>query len=348
MTELFDETRLDDESALDQADQVLRPLAEAGARVRREAVEAADAVEACVAGMHDDQPRAVVAAGPDSRLLRAVLEPHCPVPFVAWPGPGLPGWAGPLDLVVMLAPGGDDPGSAGTVAEAVRRGCQVVVACPPDSLVARHAEGRHAAVLPARSHDQLATAVLMLELLSRVRLGPATEPDEVATALDEVAMSCSPHRDQTVNPAKGLAIAFADSIPVVWGGSVLAARAARRVAESFRRASGRSALAGDAEHLFPVVAATPPRDLFDDPFADREDGVVREPRPALLVLDDGSQEPAVHEARSRLVEEADERDVRVEVVSYAQGTDLARYAALLGHGRYAAAYLGIGLGRRLF
>ena len=36
----------------------------------------------------DDRPRAVVAAGPDSRLLRAVLEPWCPVPFVAWPGPG--------------------------------------------------------------------------------------------------------------------------------------------------------------------------------------------------------------------------------------------------------------------
>ena len=35
--------------------------------------------------------RAVIAAGPDSRLLRAVLEPWCPVPFVAWPSPALPG-----------------------------------------------------------------------------------------------------------------------------------------------------------------------------------------------------------------------------------------------------------------
>ena len=48
----------------------------------------------------------MIAAGPDSRLLRAVLEPWCPVPFVAWPDPALPGWAGSLDLVVVLAPDG--------------------------------------------------------------------------------------------------------------------------------------------------------------------------------------------------------------------------------------------------
>jgi hypothetical protein len=32
-------------------------------------------------------------------------------------------------------------------------------------------------------------------------------------------------------------------------------------------------------------------------------------------------------------------------VKQAEGTDIARYAALTQHGRYAAAYLGIGLGR---
>ena len=45
--------------------------------------------------------------------------PSCPVPFVAWPHPGLPGWAGALDLVVVLAPDGSDTGSASAVAEAV-------------------------------------------------------------------------------------------------------------------------------------------------------------------------------------------------------------------------------------
>ena len=94
----------------------------------------------------------------------------------------------------------------------------------------------------------------MLQFLDRLDLGPDTDPEAVAQALDDVAIACSPHRDLAVNPAKMLAIALADSTPLVWGGSVLAARAARRVAEAVRRASGRTALAGDAEHLLPVIA----------------------------------------------------------------------------------------------
>ena len=100
----FDESRLDDERALGAADLRLRTLAEAGARVRRESTEVTEALDAAVSAARDSRPRAVIAAGPDSRLLRAVLEPWCPVPFVAWPGPSLPGWAGGMDLVVVLAP----------------------------------------------------------------------------------------------------------------------------------------------------------------------------------------------------------------------------------------------------
>src|SRR6476620_7753585 len=181
MATWFDESRLDDEAVLATADPVLRPLAEAGARVRRESIDASAAAAEAVARSQDQsRPRAVIAAGPDSRLLRAVLEPWCPVPFVAWPGPALPGWAGSLDLVVVLAPGGADTGTASAVAEAVRRGCQVVVACPPTSLVADHAAGRYSTVLPTVTRDQLATAVVMLQFLSRVDLGPATDAEEVA------------------------------------------------------------------------------------------------------------------------------------------------------------------------
>jgi hypothetical protein len=187
--------------------------------------------------------------------LRAVLEPVCPVPFVAWPGPGLPGWAGSLDLVVVLAPEGRDPATAAAVAEAVRRGCQLVVAAPEASLVASHAQGRYSTVLPTQTGDQLAVAVVVLDLLDRVHLGPQTDPDVIATALDEVAIACGPHGDIAVNPAKILAIGIADSNPIFWGGTVLAARAGRRIAESVRRATGRTALAADAEHLLPVLAA---------------------------------------------------------------------------------------------
>jgi hypothetical protein len=340
MATWFDESRLDDDTALATQDGMLRSLAEAGARVRRESIDASAAAAEAVARSQDQaRPRAVIAAGPDSRLLRAVLEPWCPVPFVAWPGPMLPGWAGSLDLVVVLAPDGADTGTASAVAEAVRRGCQVVVACPPGSLVADHAVGRWATLLPTVTRDQLATAVVMLEYLDRVGLGPRADAEVVAEALDAVAIACSPHRDLAVNPAKMLAIALADTTPLVWGGSVLAARAARRVAESIRRASGRTALAGDAEHLLPVLEAAAARDVFDDPFDDGGG----ERRPMLLVLDDGADEPVVREQRGRLEAAASARGLRVETVTTEATTEVARYASLLLSGTYAAEYLRLGL-----
>lgn len=335
----FDESRLDDETALGAADLRLRTLAETGARVRREAGEAAGAITRAVAASQEGRPRAVIAAGPDSRLLRAVLEPWCPVPFVAWPGPALPGWAGSLDLVVVLAPDGAGTGTASAVAEAVRRGCQVVVACPEGSIVAQHAAGRWSTILPTTTQDQLATAVVVLDYLHQVGLGPSAEPEQVAEALDGVARSCSPHRDISINPAKMLAIALADANPVIWGGSTLAARAARRVAESIRRTSGRSALAGDAEHLLPVIEAARPRDVFDDPFA--EGG--GELRPVLVVLEDGADEPVLREQVGRLRAAASERGVRIETVTSDDGSEVARYASLLLTGTYAAEYLRLGL-----
>jgi len=336
----FDESRLDDEAVLTAHDLPLRALAESGARVRREAGEAAGAIADGVERSSElARPRAVIAAGPDSRLLRAVLEPWCPVPFVAWPGPALPGWAGSLDLVVVLAPDGSDTGTASAVAEANRRGCQVVVACPPTSMVAEHAAGRWSTILPTVTRDQLATAVVMLGYLDRVHLGPEADAEQVAQALDDVAISCSPHRDLAVNPAKVVAIALADTNPLVWGGTVLAARAARRIAESIRRAIGRTALAGDAEHLLPVLEAAPQRDVFDDPFADAKP----ERRPMLLVLDDGSEEPVFREQRGRLLAAASSRGVRVETVSTDASSEVARYASLLLSGTYAAEYLRVGL-----
>jgi hypothetical protein len=83
MSPAFDDGLLDDEAALRRAEPELRRIAEAGARVRLESVTAAEAVSAAVTAIAESPPRAIVAAGPDSRLLRAVLEPTCPVPFVA-------------------------------------------------------------------------------------------------------------------------------------------------------------------------------------------------------------------------------------------------------------------------
>jgi hypothetical protein len=334
---MFDDARLENTDALTAADAPLRRLAEAGARVRLEAGEGSPVVAALDP---ESPPRAIVAAGADARLLRAVLEPWSPVPFVAWPGPSLPGWAGTLDLVVVLAPGGGDAGTASAVREAVRRGCSLVTACPPHSMLAEGAAGRHSTVIPTQTDDTLAVAVVMLQALHRLGVGPELDAEGVAHMLDDVAIRCSPHEDIANNPAKVLAIALADSQPLVWGGSVLAARAARRVAEGMRRTSGRPVLAADADHLMPVLSAARKRDLFADPFADDEAG---QPRPALLVLHDGTEEATIREQRGRLSSTAQAHDVRVEKIEAVEGSEMARYAALLNTGLYAATYLGIGL-----
>ncbi|MEJ7706689.1 MAG: SIS domain-containing protein [Nocardioidaceae bacterium] len=337
MSEFFDDARLDDPEVLAAGDAPLRELAEAGARVRIETGAAAETLQRLE---REAEPRAIVAAGADARLLRAVLEPWCPVPFVAWPGPSLPGWAGVLDLVVVLAPAGGDELTASAVRESVRRGCALITACPDHSVVADLAASRHSHVLPTQTDDSLAVAVVMLQALHLLGAGPEIDAEQVAGVLDEVAVSCSPRAEIGANPAKDLALSVADSLPLVWGGSVLAARAARRVAEAMRRTSGKPALAADSSHLLPVLQVAQARDVFADPFADVQTDT---PRPSLLILDDGTEEASIREQRGRLVATAERHNVHPCTISATEGSEMARYAALLNTGRYAATYLGIGL-----
>jgi len=339
--DIFDDQLLEDETALAGVDELLRNLAEGGARVRLELNASRDALAALV---NAPRPRAVVAAGSDARLLRAVLEPWCPVPFVAWPGPGLPGWAGALDLVVVIAPGGHSPDAAGAAAEAVRRGCGLLVSAPAQSPLAEASASRSTVLLPTQTTDVLAVAVVALQALHTLGLGPEVDAEEVAEKLVEAAVACSPRKDLGSNPAKDLAVELAEAVPLVWGGSVLAARAGRRVAEAMRQASGRTALAADAEHLLPVIrgAGQDRRpDIFADPF---EDPPV-ELRPMLIVLDDGSEETTIRMTRSRLLAEAEQNGVRHRILECHDGGPVSRYASLLTRGQYAAVYLGLGLGR---
>ena len=152
-----------------------------------------------------------------------------------------------------------------------------------------------------------------------------------------MAVACSPYRDLTVNPAKSLASGIGDTVPLLWGGSVLAARAARRVAESIRRSTGRAAVAADAEHLLPILEAATPVDVFADPFESEGDA-----SPSLVVLDDDTDGHEIVAAERALTEAAQSRGVRVETVSSDADGELPRYAALLSTGHYAAAYLDLG------
>lgn len=341
----FDDALLEDRDALRAAEPALRWLAGAGARLRIGASSAAAAGVLRAAFDATHRPRGVIVLGPEARLVRAVLEPQCPVPLVAWPFDSLPGWVGPLDLVVVMAGVGARPGLQGVVVEARRRGAPMLVAAAPESMVAEQAASKVTSLLPIGDADPLTTAVLVLELLHTWGLGPSVSPQTVADAVDAVAEQCSPHVDLASNPAKIVALGLADGMPLVWGGSVLAARASRRVAEALRRASGRPALAADSTDLAPLIAGVEPRhDLFADPFADDEPAQLR---PVLLLLDDPSHDATARRERGELLTLAARHDVRVCELPTTIERDrpVDAYSALLLRGLFSAAYLGIGLGR---
>ena len=332
----FDDARLADPEALRHADPVLRSLAEAGARVRRESALA----QAALAALEPEgRPRAVIAFGPEARLLRAVVEPTCPVPFLAWPRLGLPGWVGPLDVVVAMGWGNKEACAAAY--EAVRRGSRLVVACPPESPLARQSASSATTLLPTSAQDPFAAAIVALGALHRLGLAPAVDAESLAAVMDQVATSSSYALDVSANPAKAAALALADVQPLVWGGSILAARASRRISEALRSASGRVVLSADAGALEPLVDAVAPRDPFADPFEDAS----ADPRPALVLIDDGLDDEASAEERVRLEQLAELRDVTVYRIVHDHGSELERYAAVLQQGLFAAAYLRIGLGR---
>ncbi len=333
----FDDSRLEDARILRLADPLLIPLAESGARLRREHDRALGPLGELADGV---RPRAVIAFGPEARLLRAVLEPTCPVPFVAWPALGLPGWVGPLDLVVLIGTTGPEP--LAVAHEALRRGCRLIVACDPDSALAQLAASRATTLLPTAS-DPLTAAVLVLAGLHTLGLGPAVSPSAVADAMDAVADECGYRANVSMNPAKTMALDLADAQPLVWGGTVLAARASRRIAEALRAASGRLSLSADAGALLPLVEATAPRDVFSDPF----DNGHTERRPGLVLIDDGLADEAAEATQRQLLRAAEAVDIRVVRLAHGRDSVVERYVTVLLKGLFGAAYLQIGLGRSL-
>lgn len=331
----FDDARLEAPQLAEH--ESLRWLASAGARIRRMQPESAlqqmDRL---------NRPRGVLLMGAEARLMRAVLEPVCPVPLMAWSGATLPAWVGPLDLVAIVDDQDPNSGLLDASAGAARRGATVLVAAREHSPLAEVTSGSETTLVPVDEPDPTAAAASLLTLFGQLGLGPQVNLEGVADALDLVAESCSPLKDLSANPGKELAIAFADHVPLIWGGSMLANRAGRRIGEALRHASGVPALAADAAEIAAVLRGTERR----DPFADPDEQPCS---PMVLLLDVDEVPPAVQARVSEIENLADAASVRVvRIASGAADYPLApveRYVTLLARGLYAVEYLKIGLCR---
>ena len=344
----FDDARLDDEAALARGRRLAalpRRGGRAGPPRGRRGPEAG--VDGGRRRSAASRPRAVVAAGPDSRLLRAVLEPWCPVPFVAWPGPGLPGWAGALDLVVVLAPRGrrrrhrvrPSPrrsAAAASWSSPARRG-RSSPSTPP-AATARCCRRRPATRSPRRWS--------CCELLDLLDLGPGLDAERGrrrARRRRGRLLAAPRHRGQpgqeprasrspTPQPLRVGRHRCSPPAPLAGSPSPSGAPPAARRSPPTPTTCCR------------CIEPAPAPDLFADPFADAETPGRR--RPGLLILDDGTggaDGPRVT-APARCAA-AERHGVRVR--DRHQPRPTATWPATRPcspPASYAATYLGVGLG----
>ncbi|MFD7710932.1 SIS domain-containing protein [Streptomyces sp. NPDC059785] len=374
---MLDESLLDAPEALTEADRrgLLRGAAEAGARVRTAVRLAA---EAGVTELKPDgRPRAVLIAGPGTAsagvadLLGTLAGAVCPVtrlnPTGVAPAPGalrweLPGWAGPVDLLLVATPDGSEPGLALLVEQAYRRGSTVVAVAPAASPIALAVEGAHGLFVPmatapyeteapvAASAPGVLWALLtpLLAVLDRAALvtAPVSTLQKVADRLDHVAERCGPAIATYSNPAKTLATELAEALPVIWTEGTSAGPAGRRFAAALAELAGRPALTAElpealASHSVLLAGALAAGADPDDFFRDRvEEQQALHARVVLLrdrPIGGLSAAPAAREL-------AFGHDTAISELEPEEGAELETLAELIAITDFAAVYLALASG----
>ncbi|AUG77549.1 hypothetical protein CFP65_2730 [Kitasatospora sp. MMS16-BH015] len=394
---MLDDSLLDDPAALQRADHehALLRLAGAGARVRN-ALRLAEA--AGIAQLRPDgRPRTVLVAGHGAALTAGqalaaltatssqidTLAPHDVAPvqhgrlatpaFTAGLVWQLPGWAGPLDLVVLATADGGEQGLVSLAQQAYARGCAIAVIAPAGSLLADAAlqvralplpyvaaapyeaeeeSGPAEADLPAEEVGALWAFLTPLLALTE-ELGVTQLPEGslagAADLLDELAVRCRPDAAAYTNPAKDLAARLSGTVPLLWADGPLSAVAAERFAAMLAERAGRPALPGVlpqvlTAHRGMLVAKLGAAADPDDFFRDR----VEEPDPLLLQVvllrraaaeEDEYTDPGYAISRARRL--ADAHGIRTSDLTTPEADPLRALAELIALGDFAAVYLAL-------
>ncbi len=389
--------RLDDPEIVEAGDPggMLRQVASSAAQVRT-ALRACAEADLSALGP-DSRPRAIVVAGSGgaggSAFARDALAAICglgsPVQVTGVSGYQLPGWVGAADLVITVSRSGHTAEALALAGEAARRGCDLVGVSAPGSplqdLVAR-ARGTFipvTAVGPARAMPWALTVPL---LVTAARLGVAriddTAYETAATVMEDVSHQCRPSSESFVNPAKSLALDLVGRLPVIWGGSQVAAAAATRFASQLAANAKYPALVGllpEAGHdqvaTFDGPYAPPPEPAFpaaedfggnglggtgldgtafgDDDFGFSDDdsagldGLSADDESLRLVLlaDPAGEHPVVERTRAAAASLAAVRGIDVsDITMDVSGDPLRRLAGTVQLLDYASVYLGIAAG----
>ncbi len=355
---MLDDTLLTDPRALAALDTggVLRSAATAGAQVRSAAQGAAEAGVAELAG---SRPRALVllrrpgASGPAAELVSALLGPVSPIPVVSLDS--VPGWIGPLDVVVAHTAHGDDVELAESVLRAVGRGAEVVLSAPADGPVASAGAGRARLIeprIPVPPGLDLPRALAVgLVVVGALELAGASLPpglDPLADVLDAEAERNQPGHEPFMNPAKSLAMRLAEHTPLLWATDPLATAVAGHAATALATHAGVVAHAADigraavATGLVRELDRTATGvDIFRDPF---DDGPAPEGLPLRLVLLATGEEDAGQVTLRRTGRGWPATDVVHPVDEVPRGVPhaaLLRAAVLASRFEVASVYLGL-------
>jgi glucose/mannose-6-phosphate isomerase len=376
MAPMLDEAILNDPDYIAEHDSrgTLMALATAGAQVRQAVTLSREAGIERVAG--GDRPRSLLVASLGGSavvadVLELLAEPGSPVPVTVRHNLPLPGWVGPLDLVVAVSLSGRAPGPLAVAAEAARRGASLLTVGAADSPLAEvcaRARGVHIDVGHGRTSSRTAlwsllTPVIMAaDALGLIEAGESVLSD-TADRLDLHADACRPRSESCVNPAKILAMQLAETIPVVLGDGPLNGVAAGRAASILARTARIPATAGELPDAASQIVAcfdgpftagggrgagagqyAP--DIFADPFLDGP----AQPRLGLLLLRDAPPATMTRELEDvealtdAVLQTAHDAGVRVSTLVADPGHPLVRLAGQVAQTDFAATYLAIGLG----
>jgi hypothetical protein len=272
----------------------------------------------------------------------------------------MPGWAGSVDLLLLVTTDGSEPGLALLAEQAYRRGCTVVSVAPQRSPLSEAVDGIHGLAVPMatapyeEAYEEVQAAAPgalwalftpLLALLDRVGLldAPPEMLAKVADRLDTTAERCGPSVATYSNPAKTLAADLADSLPLIWTEGAGAAPAGRRFAAVLAELAGRPALAAELPEALPAhgvllagdfAAGADPDDFFrdrvDEPQALRARVVLLRDRPVGGL----TAAPAAREL-------ALSHDTPISELEPEDGSELESIAELLAITDFAAVYLAI-------
>jgi glucose/mannose-6-phosphate isomerase len=167
-------------------------------------------------------------------VLRSVFRDRLGVPVEVNRSPALPEHAGPHSLVVVSSYSGNTSETLAAFREATKRGCRSIVVSSGGTIGDEAAEaGVPVVPVPGGFQPRAALGWLAFTALGALEAAGLLPPlaDDVAEAAGEVdgrAAACGPDAPAGDNPAKRMAKAIDERIPVVWGAEGIGAAAASR------------------------------------------------------------------------------------------------------------------------